>query len=113
MSSSSQFETETQKEKHTQRTLDTHTTKTIGSFPRGCKAAHLPLCQPFSGRLGGRLGGSQSGEGSRGRNEGSRLVRKEVAPGPGWTGASACVQNLPQFAVLQKESHRQPPQGKA
>lgn len=79
MSSSSQFETETRKEKktHTQRTLDTHTTNTKGSLPRGCRAAHLP--RP-SRSLGGRLGGSQRGGDGGGwaRNEG----RKEVGPGP-------------------------------
>ena len=102
MSSSSQFETETRKEKktHTQRTLDTHTTKTKGSFPRGCRAAHLPPPQPFSGR---EAGWEPKGRGWWGwaRNEG----RKEVAPGPTGLGPQLEYKTC---LSLQSSKRREP-----
>lgn len=70
---SSQFETETRKEKktHTHKDLDTHTTKTKGSLSRSCRAALPRLSLLWEGGwVRAKEEGAARGQGTEGGEEG-------------------------------------------
>lgn len=62
------------------KTPDTHTTKTNGSFPRGCERTPSPTPPCY-----GKLVETEGGVGGR-----AGPVRKEATPWPNWMGLSLC-----------------------